>query len=607
MGGVGMNVGFSVRAVIAAWVLFVAGSATAAIEPVVLQPADAEIALAANTRFSIDGGARTTPEEQFRLIDSESFQPLPRGNATFGFVDGAYWFHVRLINHDAQVHRRILAVNYALLDEIDVYLRGADGAISHFSSGDSHVFAQRALRSRMPNFLIDLDDNEQADLLVRVQSQSSMQVPLVLYSQKAFFERSRDGYLEIGLYYGILLALFLYNLILFASLRDLNYFFYVLYIGGFGVVQLCLNGLAFEYLWPGSPWLANVAVPVSMALGMLFMHLFVRAFLDLRRRLPVGNRIIIGFIAFHALMVVLSMLIDYRTAVLLGTASVFPGAAAILGVSLILARRGDRAAQILLLAWIVLLAGTAAYAMVSFGLLPKIFITEYGMQIGSALELILLSFALAWRFASLRDENIQVVQRSRNELEVRVDERTRELSSTLDELASANERLRESNLRDGLTGAYNRRYFDAAFESMLTESRNAGHACGVLVADIDHFKRVNDQAGHLVGDDCLRMTVATIVKVVADRGSVIRYGGEEFVVLLPRIDEKALPLIAEDIRAAVAGTPLVTNGTSISMTISVGAAMSTVGEVIASTTLLQRADEAMYRAKREGRNRVVVY
>lgn len=602
-----MEVGRSFKAAIAALALLVAGAATAAIEPVLLLPADAEIALAANTRFATDTTASATAEEQFSLIDSEAFQPLPRGNATFGFVDGAYWFHIRLLNRDTQVHRRILAVNYVLLDEIDVYLRRANGSTIHFSSGDSQIFDQRALRSRMPNFAIDLDDAEQADLLVRVRSKSSMQVPLVLYSQKAFFERTRDGYLGVGLYYGILLALLLYNLILFVSLRDTNYFYYILYVSGFGFVLLCLNGLAFEYLWPGSPWLANTAIPVSMALAMLFMHQFVRAFLNLRRRLPLGDRIILGFIVFHTAMVVLSLLIDYRSAVLLGTAAVFPGVAAILVVSLILARRGDRAAQILLLAWAMLLIGTTTYAMVSFGLLPNVFMTEYGMQIGSALELILLSFALAWRFAALRDENIQIVQSARNELEIRVDERTRKLSSTLEELAGANERLRESNLRDGLTGAYNRHYFDAAFGSMLAESQSAGRAFGVLVVDIDHFKRVNDEAGHLVGDDCLRLTAATIGNVVADRGSVTRYGGEEFVVLLPEINRETLHIIAESIRAAVCGTPLVTNGASKPLTISIGAAMSKSGETVESTTLLQRADEALYRAKHEGRNRVVVY
>lgn len=603
--GIGAKHAFS--AAVAAIFMCVASVGAAAVEPLLLEPSVDEVGLAANTHYLIDPTAMATADDEFRLIGSSAFQALPHGNATFGFGDGAYWFHVRLINRDPGVHRRILAVNYALLDEIDIYLRRADGSTDHFRSGDSRTFDKRALRSRMPNFLIDLGNNEQAELLVRVRSKSSMQVPLVLYTQKEFFERTRDGYLGVGLYYGILLALLLYNLILFVSLRDANYFFYVLYICGFGFVLFCLNGLAFEYFWPASPWLANAAIPVSMALAMLFMHVFVRAFLDLRRHFPIGNRIIIGFIAFHALMVVLSMLIDYRSAVLLGTAAVFPGVTAILGVSLVLARRGDRAAQILLLAWAMLLSGTTTYAMVSFGLLPKIFITEYGIQIGSALEMILLSFALAWRFAALRDENIQIVQSARRELELRVDERTAKLSSTLNELAIANERLQELNLRDGLTGVYNRHYFDDAFESLLAESRKAGHAFGVLVADIDHFKHVNDEAGHLVGDECLRLTAATIEAVVAGRGSVIRYGGEEFVVLLPDTDREKLAGMAEEIRKAVATTPLLSHGTPIALSISVGAALTDAEARISPTSLLKRADEAMYEAKHKGRNHVVIY
>lgn len=591
-----------------AWVVLgLAGAEVSAIQPVVLRQSDSGIALASATRFFVDRSLSASVDEVILDLESERFQPLPHGNAGFGFVDEAYWFHVRLLNRDALMQQRILVVNYPLLDQIDVYLRHADGTGEHFISGDFHPFGQRHLFYSAPNFLLSLAANEQADLLIRVKSKSSMQVPLMLYTQPAFFDATRNVELGVGVYYGILLALLLYNLILFVSLRDANYFYYVLYISAFGVVQLSLNGLAFEYLWPESPGLANTIVPVSMALGLFLMHQFVRVFLDLKHRLPTANRVILGLMGFHAVMLVLSLLIDYRTAIIVGTASVFPSAGMILAVSLILARRGDPAARILLLAWAVLLIGTAIYAMVSFGALPKTFITEYGMQIGSALEMILLSFALAWRFASLRNENIQIVQTARHELEIRVEERTRELSSTLSELASANERLRESSLRDGLTGVFNRRYFDAEFESMLAECRRAGHPFGLLVADIDHFKQVNDEAGHLVGDDCLRLAAATIETVVGQRGSVIRYGGEEFVVLLPGAFRETLAMIGEAIRVAVAGNPLETNGASIPLTISIGAAMSSSSEIFDSTTLLQRADEAMYQAKREGRNRVVVY
>ncbi|MFA7320964.1 MAG: 7TM-DISM domain-containing protein, partial [Dokdonella sp.] len=267
--------------------LLMGAAARAAVEPVTLSSAQAQVVLAPATRYLVDPTGQVSAAELFPRIDSTAFQPLPGGDATFGFVDGAYWFHTRLVNADPRASRRILLLGYVLLDEIDVYLRHADGSIVHQASGDQRPFRERSLRYRAPNFFIDLKADEQVDLLVRVRSKSSMQVPLVLYTQNGFFELTRDSQLGLGLYYGMLLALLLYNLILVVSLRDLNYLYYTLYVSGFGLVQLCLNGLGFEYLWPDVPWLANVAVPVTMALGMLFMHQFVHVFLDLKRRMPV--------------------------------------------------------------------------------------------------------------------------------------------------------------------------------------------------------------------------------------------------------------------------------------------------------------------------------
>ncbi|MFZ1390293.1 MAG: 7TM diverse intracellular signaling domain-containing protein [Dokdonella sp.] len=93
------------------------------------------------------------------------------------------------------------------------------------------------MRYRSPIFLIDLADDERVDLLVRVQSKSSMQVPLSLYTQKASFEQTRDIQLGVGIYYGVMLALLLYNFILFLTLRDTNYLYYTLYVSGFGFVR----------------------------------------------------------------------------------------------------------------------------------------------------------------------------------------------------------------------------------------------------------------------------------------------------------------------------------------------------------------------------------
>ena len=561
--------------------------------------------LASATRYLRDPTGDASVQTMFARAEAGEFAPLPHDNATFGFADGAYWFHLRLRNLDHSETRWLLVQEYALLDFVDLYVRGADGQVQHFASGDFRPFHDRAVHYRHPNFWLDLPPGRELDLLLRTASKSSMQVPLKLYTTGAFLEMSRDAQLGIGLYYGILIALLAYNLILSLSLRDMTHFLYSTHVAGFGLVQFCLNGLAFEYLWPNSPWLANAAVPMSMALAMLAMHLFARNFLELPKRSRPGNVTLLILIFFHTAMLVLSTFIDYRIAVLIGTAAVFPGVCAIIVAAIAVARRGYRPALLFLVAWAALLIGTTVYAMVSFGVLPKTFATEYGMQIGSAAEMILLSFALAYRWASLRSENERIVRDAKDRLEQRVQERTLELSAALSQLGEANMRLRENSQRDGLTEAYNRRHVDAHFEPMLQRALSQGLPFSLLVVDIDHFKQVNDVNGHLAGDDCLRAVANLLRDAAGDAGVVARFGGEEFLILMPGADELSARRTAEYIRLRIASTPIKADGAPVQLTVSIGVATATALTAFDAQGLMRRADEALYEAKRGGRNRVV--
>ncbi|HSX62550.1 MAG TPA: 7TM diverse intracellular signaling domain-containing protein, partial [Tahibacter sp.] len=367
-------------------------AASAAAAPILdLTAGQTRAPLAAVTTFAVDAQADRTATAMFAAADAGDFKPVPADSATFGFVDGAYWFHARVANANHTDTRWLLVLEYALLDDVDLYVRSADGAIEHFQSGDQHPFSQRSVSYRHPNFWLQITPGRPLDLLLRVQTKSSMQVPLTLYTPTAFIELARDAQLGMGVYYGILLALLFYNLILFVTLRDRSHFLYSLHVLGFGLVLFCLNGFAFEYFWPNSTWLANAAVPLSMAYAMIAMHLFARDFLELPRRSPLANRLLLALAGFHTLMLVVTPLVDYRVAVLIGTAMVFPGVSAVIGAAIAVARRGFRPALLFLAAWAMLLAGTLIYAMVSFGFVRKTFATEYGMQIGSAAEMIFLS------------------------------------------------------------------------------------------------------------------------------------------------------------------------------------------------------------------------
>lgn len=582
-----------------------AASASAPI-PVRLEADTQHVSLPPHTRFREEGEERLEADRAFDIVDSGGFEMLPGDNPAFGFKPRPHWFHLRLQNLASPQSDWLLVLEYALLDSIEVYVRDPEGSITRQQSGDLWPFSERAIRHRHPNFAITLEQGRYADVLIRVETQSSMQVPLSLWLPATFSDREREAALGVGLYYGILIALLLYNLVLFGSLRDASYLYYVLHISAFGLVMLCLNGLAFQYLWPDSPELANLAVPISIAVGMAAMLQFARHFLELRRLVPRGNQMMLALMIAMGIVAFAAPLLPYRLAVLLGTGAVFPCVAVVLVCAVMAARRGYQPARWFLLAWSALLLGTLAYASVSFGLLPKNFFTEYGIQIGSGLEMILLSFALAYRYAALRNENEEIVREAKGQLESRVEARTLELSSALAQLSEANGRLREFNRRDGLTGVFNRRHFE---DELLRATQDAQRAAGVLsliMIDIDHFKSVNDTHGHLVGDDCLRRVAKIIDEIAAsERGIVARYGGEEFAIILPDRDVAAALALAERIRHRVANTPLHSEGKTVAITVSLGVAeIRNIGVATDPAEALRRADRALYSAKQCGRNRV---
>lgn len=157
---------------------------------------------------------------------------------------------------------------------------------------------------------------------------------------------------------------------------------------------------------------------------------------------------------------------------------------------------------------------------------------------------------------------------------------------------------------DALTGLPNRRYFEELTE-LLKTGRRARDRLGILMIDIDHFKRLNDRYGHLTGDGVLRTVARAIAGSVRAEDTPARYGGEEFVVVLPHISPERAGEVGERIRSAVAGLPPAGLGTNEPVSVSVGVAVSD-SDTPSVAALVERADRALYAAKRAGRDRVLV-
>ncbi|HUE95437.1 MAG TPA: diguanylate cyclase [Longimicrobiaceae bacterium] len=197
------------------------------------------------------------------------------------------------------------------------------------------------------------------------------------------------------------------------------------------------------------------------------------------------------------------------------------------------------------------------------------------------------------------------------ELEARVRSmlRIKKLQDELDrknrELESANERLRQLSITDGLTGLFNHRHVHELIHEEYQRSMRSGKPFAVTMLDLDRFKQLNDTHGHPTGDLVLEETAEILRENAREIDVVGRYGGEEFITILPEADEDAAAQYADRVRLAVEAYVFRDEGKEIRMTVSAGLASARAAEIDLPEELIKRADNALYAAKEGGRNRVV--
>ena len=175
-----------------------------------------------------------------------------------------------------------------------------------------------------------------------------------------------------------------------------------------------------------------------------------------------------------------------------------------------------------------------------------------------------------------------------------------------EQLIAAREEMRRQAMRDSLTGAWNHAAILDILRREMARSERDGGPISVILADLDHFKRVNDCFGHPAGDEALCEAHHRMAAAMRPYDTIGRYGGEEFLIVLPGCDETDAWQFCERMRASVADRAMLYNGQEISVTISAGAAVHDHSVPADAQALLQAADQALYCAKNAGRNRVVL-
>lgn len=421
--------------------------------------------------------------------------------------------------------------------------------------------------------------------------------------------RKQHARLALGLYAGFLIALTFLNLLFGRVLRDTLYIDYVLYAVPYATIWLARDYIFTEALWPETPWVDDIILFAVICASILFGNRFAMRFLGMRESLPKFHRALIGMNVFVGGIIGLALLGQWRHVPdLLGVAAL--GASVLyIAAGVVVTRRGHSQGRYFAVATGTLAVGTIVYTLWDFGFLPTTPLTEYSAQLGSAIEMALLSFALADRVRQAENERRESEARLRDGLEHEVSVRTIALEEINDTLIELNQQLETQSLTDVLTGVANRRRFDVAIVEEWRRTAREHMPLSVVLVDVDHFKAFNDTHGHLAGDEALRRVARVLANGSKRPGDLLaRYGGEEFVLVLPNTDREGAVAHADHLRIAVANAPITDiDGTPLQVTVSMGVAAvrGHTGDLEESAALVMQADEALYRAKSEGRNRVV--
>lgn len=556
------------------------------------------------------------PEPGLRLNDvlrgtrAGEWRRSDQRTLNFSFSDSAYWLHYRFTNSGRETVRRLLVLGMPLHDYLDVYVLDGQRILRTVETGDRRPFDSRPLDHS--DFVMELavPPGQARDVYLRLDTHDGLYdaTPLWLMRDDAFFEDAQQNLMVYGVYYGVLLGLLAYNLMLFLSLRERPFLLYSLYLGAFFVWNFTFRGFAYQFWWPEWPTLNNQMVAIAGASIYLGLTAFTNDYLELRTSAPRLRWVLFALTGVIGLTLLPSLfgMYAFTFAVLIPASILY--LVLIYALAWRLALRGNAPARVYVLAWSVLIIGAVLYYLRVLNVLPSNFVTENALQIGSGLECVLIAFGLAHRIHNLQQRRLDAEmanaafhKRLSLDLEAKVRERTLDLEA-------ANARLQEMASTDELTGLSNRRQFNESFKDEYYRRRRGGTMLSFCILDIDHFKEYNDTYGHQAGDEVLQRVACLLSQHFRRAGDqLFRLGGEEFGVLVDAGNAEQAIERVEAVRRVLEDEGIIHRaGDSGVLTASFGLLCTSDYAVIDSTgRAYQEADDALYEAKSEGRNCLV--
>ncbi|MDE2342169.1 MAG: GGDEF domain-containing protein [Betaproteobacteria bacterium] len=496
------------------------------------------------------------------------FSPCNRPILTFGIGSRPVWVRLAISNIAPTPLFRQLRVENSWMDHLDVYFVRSGRLTDRFQAGDSQPFRARPVASRFLLFGHDFAPGL-TEIYLRLDTPDPMVAPVFLLdSGQARNREIFQGY-GYGFIYGYLFALMAYNLLIYGALKNRSYLFYALYLAAFIMANVAYTGHGFEWLWPDDVALQRWIIPTMMVLFGVTGLAFAGQFLETRSAFPRAHAVVAGA-CWLALALLLGAFLGGSQVLALQDAFVFVTffTFAMLALGLLSLRSGHRFARYFVIASVASMVGASVTALSVWGLVTY---SEWGFraaEIGMLVDATLLALALAQQFRLIQAEGLQAARQA---------------------------------AKDPLTRLDNRRAFLEKARGVWNMAQRNNRALSLVMLDIDHFKSINDRFGHAAGDAVLVAAARLLSEEVREGDVVSRWGGEEFLVLLPETGIEEALTLTQRLQQSFHNLHFPVEGEGICVTASFGVAQKSGQQTLED--LISEADVWLYRAKRQGRNR----
>jgi serine phosphatase RsbU (regulator of sigma subunit) len=404
----------------------------------------------------------------------------------YAYLDANFWFKINLNDESNEESRWYLESSRTQIDTINVYFQNDNGDFTEYASGDLYPYDSRIIKHKNFIFPIPKTDSGQQTIYIWCKGNFSKQFPFTIIEERTFAESSHKTDLTMGILFGVFIAMVIYNLLLFFSLRSLTYLYYVLYMGSFLLAMMALTGYGYEMLF--NYWLrfANISNMFFIALTVLFASQFTRRFLSVKKYSKIFHYALLAPEAYSIFLIIVSLtgiwidgfvLFASKSAAYCGMIGVLVFLPTGIGIY----RKGSRPAYFYLVAWTALFIGVIIYVLKNNAILPQNTFTDMSIIIGAVAEAILLSLGMADRIKTLEkeqrasqekmietlQENEDLIKNQNQILEQKVAERTSEImeknveiEQQLEEIAAQRDMLSATKLElerqnDNVTSSIN--------------------------------------------------------------------------------------------------------------------------------------------------------